>query len=86
MYCSYIKGQELYCPSGEKCPLVGSAMPWTFMQGEIAQILGEEFDEFKRQREAAGIGSAAQITPPQPTGTQQVVDERLEKTIVRSAF
>ncbi|CAJ0582694.1 unnamed protein product, partial [Mesorhabditis spiculigera] len=57
-------GQELYCPSGDKCPLVGSAMPWTFMQGEIATILGEEYDEFKRTREAAGLG-AGSIPPTQ---------------------
>lgn len=30
---------EVYCPSGERCPLVGSSVPWAFMQGEIATIL-----------------------------------------------
>uniref|UniRef100_UPI00358EB003 interferon regulatory factor 2-binding protein-like A n=1 Tax=Myxine glutinosa TaxID=7769 RepID=UPI00358EB003 len=30
---------EVYCPSGHKCPLVGSNVPWAFMQGEIATIL-----------------------------------------------
>lgn len=30
---------EVYCPSGDRCPLVGSSVPWAFMQGEIATIL-----------------------------------------------
>lgn len=32
-------GGEVYCPSGERCPLVGASVPWAFMQGEIATIL-----------------------------------------------
>ncbi|XP_071962967.1 probable E3 ubiquitin-protein ligase IRF2BPL [Antedon mediterranea] len=34
-------GSEVYCPGGQKCPLVGTKTPWAFMQGEIATILGE---------------------------------------------
>jgi len=33
-------GSEVYCPSGEKCLLTGSNIPWAFMQNEIAAILG----------------------------------------------
>jgi len=33
---------EVYCPSGDRCPLLGSNVPWAFMQNEIATILIED--------------------------------------------
>lgn len=36
------QGNEAFCPSGERCPLQGSTVPWAFMQEEIETILGEK--------------------------------------------
>lgn len=47
---------EVYCPSGERCPLDNSpnSPPWAFMQGEVSTILGTG---------GAGAASAAASGP-----------------------
>ncbi|NXF56616.1 I2BP1 protein, partial [Oceanites oceanicus] len=43
-------GGEVHCPSGGRCPLAGSGLPWAFMQGEIAAILAGDVC-VKRERD-----------------------------------
>lgn len=53
--CASIKtqgaGGEVYCPSGGRCPLAGSHLPWAFMQGEIATILAGDV-KVKKERDS----------------------------------
>lgn len=39
-----VVGAEIYCPSGERCLLAGSNIPWAFMKNEINAILGPGAD------------------------------------------
>ena len=39
---------QAFCPSGERCPLQGSTVPWAFMQEEIETILGEKSEDKKQ--------------------------------------
>ncbi|KAM9386033.1 interferon regulatory factor 2-binding protein 1-like [Pholidichthys leucotaenia] len=38
------QGGEVYCPSGDRCPLAGATVPWAFMQGEITTIMAADGD------------------------------------------
>ncbi|CAD5223465.1 unnamed protein product [Bursaphelenchus okinawaensis] len=46
---------EIYCPSGERCPLQASKLPWTFMANEINTILGDDYVKFALEREQLGL-------------------------------
>ncbi|XP_077380430.1 interferon regulatory factor 2-binding protein 2-B-like [Festucalex cinctus] len=44
-------GGEVYCPSGGRCSLAGSDLPWAFMQDEIATILAAHV-KVKKERDS----------------------------------
>ena len=61
---------EVYCPSGEKCPLLGSTVPWAFMQNEIATILIEDHPSHNQLAQPIATASAsANSTPIELTTT-----------------
>uniref|UniRef100_H3DNT3 Interferon regulatory factor 2 binding protein 1 n=3 Tax=Tetraodon nigroviridis TaxID=99883 RepID=H3DNT3_TETNG len=55
---------EVYCPSGERCPLDNSpnSPPWAFMQGEVSTILGTAAAG-AASNAAAGAGPGAPGAP-----------------------
>ncbi|GFR84227.1 interferon regulatory factor 2-binding protein-like [Elysia marginata] len=60
-------GAEVYCPSGNKCPLAGSSVPWAFMQGEIVTILGEDYNSsvpMNNNKKAQNGIAASTSSPP----------------------
>lgn len=55
---------EVYCPSGEKCPLIGSTVPWAFMQGEISTILGEDNSSSSNTNNSSNSGPTNHSSVP----------------------
>ncbi|XP_062502942.1 probable E3 ubiquitin-protein ligase IRF2BPL [Corticium candelabrum] len=42
-------GTDVFCPSGHRCPVVGSTMPWAFMQAEIETIVTTGIGNLKKE-------------------------------------
>jgi hypothetical protein len=53
--------KEIYCPSGLKCPLVGSTnVPWAFMQTEIETILNTQSPSAQKTTSPANLTTVKQ--------------------------
>lgn len=63
---------EVYCPSGDKCPLQGSACPWAFMANEITTILAEEHSSVLPQTNGNGNSNSTNNSNNSSNGTNNV--------------
>uniref|UniRef100_A0A8C7YDF5 Interferon regulatory factor 2 binding protein 1 n=1 Tax=Oryzias sinensis TaxID=183150 RepID=A0A8C7YDF5_9TELE len=71
---------EVYCPSGERCPLDNSpnSPPWAFMQGEVSTILGA--GAAPAAAAAAGQAAAAGSGPAAPSVNADVAVKKERET------
>ncbi|KAF7218256.1 interferon regulatory factor 2-binding protein 1 [Nothobranchius furzeri] len=62
---------EVYCPSGERCPLDNSpnSPPWAFMQGEVSTILGTAPAAAAAGPAAAGANAGSGAAPNPGSGS-----------------
>ena len=49
-YIINYSSSEVFCPSGERCPLQGHTLPWLFMEENIESILGYHPDKEKEKK------------------------------------
>lgn len=73
---------EVYCPSGERCPLDNSpnSPPWAFMQGEVSTILGTGGAPAPAGGAAAGQAAAAGSGPSAPSASADVTVKKERET------
>lgn len=74
---------EVYCPSGQRCPLLGSSVPWAFMQNEIATILSEDHGHNSNQSSATSTDISNPSTAPS-TGSSTPASVSTASTVANS--
>lgn len=69
---------EVYCPSGARCPLLGSSVPWAFMQNEILTILAEDHGHPSHPNQNSS--TAPSSAPPPSSAPSNSADQHNNST------